>query len=90
LLILANLFAEIAALYARRLLDRDVAAEVLGIYLERTWEGSHGFIRELREEKDSTLFCDWEDMQRDTPRRRLRANRRIARQRKWRILIRGV
>ncbi len=68
---LPNIVEEIAVLYKRGMLDRDVAAELLGVYVERLWKSSEKVIRELREaEQRPRIFIDWEQMQSDTWKRR--------------------
>jgi hypothetical protein len=86
LMLLPNVIEEVAALYHRKLIDRDVAAETLGPYVENLWEASLPFVSALRAERPGT-FCDWEEMQRDTPGRRLKANEKIARRRLRRKLL---
>jgi hypothetical protein len=77
---LPNLIEEVAFLYNRNLLDRNVAAELLGVYVERLWEASAPLIDAARDaEKRSSVFSEWEEMQRDTPARKERAQRRRAR-----------
>jgi hypothetical protein len=68
---LPNLIEEVAHLYNTEALDRDVAAELLGVYVEKLWQACEGIIREYRVHEDnSRLFVDWEKMQNDTWRRR--------------------
>jgi hypothetical protein len=81
-LMLPNLIEEIAFLYNRKLLDRDVAAELLGVYVERLWEASQPLIGDIRQaEGRPTIFREWGQMQEDTPGRRRRAIRRDERRR---------
>lgn len=89
-LMLPNLIEEVAFLYNRKLLDRDVAAEILGIYVERLWSVSIPLVTELRREKNNpSVYAEWEEMQRDTPTRQLKAVRKAERRRAWRRLRRG-
>jgi hypothetical protein len=88
LLILPNLLEEVAALYHRGLLDRDVAAEMLGVYVENLWASSKPFMSEMRAELGANAFCDWEEMQTETPGRKLTADRKRARRRALRKLFR--
>lgn len=68
---LPNLVEEIAYLYNRRVLDRGVAAELLGVYVEGLWIASERLVAELRiSEKRPRVFVDWEAMQADTWKRR--------------------
>jgi len=91
LLMLPNLIEEVAFLYNRRLLDRNVAAELLGIYVERLWRASIPLVSDLRrEEGRQTIFSEWEEMQHDTPGRKMKAIRRAERHRARRKLLRGV
>jgi len=89
LLILPNVIEEIAALYHRKLIDRDVAAEVLGLYVEELWTTSLPFVSALRAEHGPDLFSDWEHMQRDTPVRKLKAKKKMDCRRAWHRLLRG-
>jgi hypothetical protein len=68
---LPNLIEEIAYLYNSGVLDQDVAAELVGVYVERLWASCAGFLRELRvSENRPRVFIEWERMQSDTWRRR--------------------
>lgn len=68
---LPNLIEEIAYLYNRGVLDRDVAAELVGVYVERLWASCAKLLRELRvSEGRPRVFIEWEQMQGDTWRRR--------------------
>jgi hypothetical protein len=68
---LPNLVEEIAHLYNRKVLDRDVAAELLGVYVEALWIASERLVKELRiSEQRPRVFIDWEKMQADTWKRR--------------------
>jgi hypothetical protein len=72
-LLLPNLVEEVALLYNRKLLDREVASELLGVYVERLWEVSRPLVDSVRlAEKRPTIYSEWEQMQRDTPTRRAR------------------
>jgi hypothetical protein len=64
---LPNIAEEIAVLYNSDMLDRDVAAKLLGVYVERLWKASERLVKELREaEQRPRIFIDWEQMQNDT------------------------
>jgi hypothetical protein len=68
---LPNVIEEIAVLYNRGVLDRGVAAELLGVYVERLWQTSGDLVKELRTaERRPRIFIHWEHMQKDTWRRR--------------------
>lgn len=68
---LPNLVEEIAYLYNQKVLDRRVAAELLGVYVEKLWVASKDLVEELRvSENRPRLYVDWEAMQNDTWRRR--------------------
>jgi hypothetical protein len=68
---LPNLIEEIAYLYNCGVLDRDVAAELVGTYVERLWASCAKLLRELRiSENRPRVFIEWERMQGDTWRRR--------------------
>ena len=68
---LPNLVEEIGYLYNRRVLDRKVAAELLGVYVEALWIASERLVKEIRlSEKRPRVFIDWEEMQADTWKRR--------------------
>ncbi len=87
-MLLPNLVEEIAFLYNRRLLDRNVAAELLGVYVERLWQASQPLIGDVRQtEGRTTIFREWEQMQADTPARRRRAIAQDERHRGWRRLL---
>ena len=88
-LLLANVIEEVAAMYNRGMLDRSVAAEAVGFYVEGLWEASKKFVAEMRAAKGPRLFADWEHMVEDTPGRKLKADASVARRRTWRKLLRG-
>ncbi len=68
---LPNMVEEIACLYSRNVLDRDLAAELLGVYVEKLWKASERLIGELRDaEQRPRIFIEWEAMQKDTWKRR--------------------
>lgn len=90
MLMIPNLMEEVAALYNRKLLDRDVAAETLGVYVEGLWSSSRHYIMGLRSQHGPKLFCEWDEMQQNTPARKLKVDRRLARRRNWRKLMRGA
>jgi hypothetical protein len=90
-LVLPNFLEEVAALYNRKLLDRDVAADVLGMYVEDLWTVSLPLVTGERiKRNDPTIFSEWEEMQRDTPSRQMGTNRRNERRRARRKLLRGI
>jgi hypothetical protein len=87
-LVLANFIEEVAGLYNRKLLDRDVAAQVLGVYVEALWKCSLPFVTGARRERnDGWIFVDWEQMQADTLTRRMAARRRTERRWTWRSFV---
>lgn len=68
---LPNIVEEVAYLYNHNALDQDVAAELLGVYVERLWVATERLAKELRKaEKRPKVFTDWEKMQHDTWKRR--------------------
>ena len=70
---LPNLIEEVAHLYNQNALDRDIAAELLGLYAEKLWESSQKMITELRAaDQNPQLYLDWERMQIDTLARRVK------------------
>jgi hypothetical protein len=84
---LANWIEEVAAMYTRNLVDRDVIAETMGIYIEELWKASEGFINERRTSGDRPqpeLFTDWQWMQEDTRGRRKRYRKRARKRRELR------
>ncbi|HUB36143.1 MAG TPA: hypothetical protein VL972_04910 [Solirubrobacteraceae bacterium] len=90
LMMLPNLIEEVAFLYNRRLLDRAVAAELLGVYVEDLWSASSRQIQELRMRRNRPgLFSEWEEMQSDAPRRQLAGARASKRRRARSLLARG-
>jgi hypothetical protein len=89
-LTLANLVEEVGALYDRKLIDRDVVAETLGVHFEGLWRDCLKYVMGVREAKNNPwLFDYWEQMQAHTPRRRAKAKRKITRRRRLRELVRG-
>src|SRR6202035_6124642 len=52
-LVLPNFIEEVAALYNRNLLDRDVAAEVLGMYVEDLWASSLPLVTGQRTQRNN-------------------------------------
>jgi hypothetical protein len=87
---LPNIIEEVAFLYNRKLLDRDVAAELLGIYVERLWAVGQPLIEGLRRERRPEAYSEWEEMQEGTPRRQLKGIRKAERRRARRKLLRGT
>jgi len=68
---LPNIVEEVAYLYNHDALDQDVAAELLGIYVEALWQASEHLVREIRQiERRPRVYIEWERMQNDTWRRR--------------------
>jgi hypothetical protein len=68
---LPNIIEEIAYLYNHGALDRNVAAELLGVYVERLWKTSESLVKEIRvAEQRPRVFIEWEQMQADTWKRR--------------------
>jgi hypothetical protein len=89
-LMLPNLIEEVAVLYNRNLLDRDIAAQLLGTYVEMLWKASIPLVSEVRrKESRATIYSEWEEMQDDTPSRTTKANRKTERRRARRRLFRG-
>jgi hypothetical protein len=87
-LVLANFIEEVAGLYNRKLLDRDIAAQVLGVYVEVLWKCSLPLVTGARQErKDGWLFVDWEQMQADTLTRRMAARRKTERRWIWHSFV---
>lgn len=85
-----NLIEEIAWLYNRRILDRNTAAELLGTYVERLWKVTAPHVADRRAYNNyPELYAEWEEMQRDTPRRQAKANRKANRRRARRHFFRG-
>lgn len=81
-LMLPNLIEEVATLYNRNVLDRNLAAQLLGVYVEVLWEASSPLVGEVRLEEDrATIYSEWEAMQNDTPSRRAKANDETERRR---------
>jgi hypothetical protein len=68
---LPNIIEEIAYLYNHGALDRNVAAELLGVYVERLWQTSESLVKEMRvDEQRPRVFIEWERMQADSWKRR--------------------
>jgi hypothetical protein len=73
-----NVIEGAAWLYNRELLDRDVAAELIGAFVESLWVTSEKGIFERRDHwKNPRLFAEWEEMKDDTPTCRSNANKRL-------------
>ncbi len=89
ILLLANVIEEVAAMYNRGRLDRNVAAEAVGVYIEGLWEASKPFVIAARADKRADLFWDWEAMAADTPGRKLKVDSKVQRRRAWRRLLRA-
>jgi hypothetical protein len=89
-LMLPNLIEEVAVLYNRNLLDRNLAAQLLGVYVEVLWQASIPLVSEVRQQENrSTIYSEWEEMQDYTPSRRAKANRKTERRRARRKPFRG-
>ena len=91
-LMMANLIEEVAVLYNRNLLDRNLAAQLLGVYVEVLWQASIPLVSEVRQQENrSTIYSEWEEMQADTPGRSDRnlreRHRRVARRKYLRSLL---
>ncbi len=73
---LPNIIEEVAFLYNRRLLDRGVASEILGVDVESLWIVGQPLIKGERGFRERpSIYCEWEEMQEDTPRQRLKETR---------------
>jgi hypothetical protein len=89
-LMMPNLIEEVAFLYNRNLLDRNVAADLLGFYVERLWDVSSSLVSEVRrKENRTTFYSEWEEMQDDTRARSTINSHRTERRRAWRKLLFG-
>lgn len=87
---LVNLIEEMAALYDRKLVDREVLAETLGVHIEGLWTDCVAYVAGARAHHSNPwLFDYWEQMQAHTPTRRAKAKRRLTRRRRLRELVRG-
>jgi hypothetical protein len=84
----ANWIEEVAAMYTRNLIDRDVAAETIGIYVEELWVPTYrNYIEAARDRTNRFLYVDWQWMQEDTQRRRAVYRERVRWRRERRELI---
>jgi hypothetical protein len=90
LLIVPNLIEEVAAAYVRGLIDRDVAAQMMGVLVEYTWKVSQPLVKGAQKERDEWTYGEWKAMQEDTLARRVRGRgktkrqrARLARRRRW-------
>jgi hypothetical protein len=89
-LIVANFIEEIATLYNRGLVNRSVAAQVFGSYVENLWNHSLPLIQGARSDRsDDWIFAEWEEMKNVVPTRQLKTQRKITRQRTQRKFFRG-
>lgn len=89
-LMMPNLIEEVAFLYNRNLLDRNVAADLLGFYVERLWDVSSSLVGEVRRaENRATFYSEWEAMQEDTRARSTASSRPTDRRRAWRKHLKG-
>jgi hypothetical protein len=87
---LTNLLEEVGALYDRKLVDRNVIAETVGLHAEWLWEKCMPYVVGARQSDNNPwLFDYWEHMQRNTVTRRAIAKRRLTRRRMLRKLFRG-
>ncbi len=67
---LPNLLDEVGAVYNGGGLDRDLAADLFGVYAAVLWEAAEPFIEEMRYKDGRPLYYkDWETMQDDSQRR---------------------
>jgi hypothetical protein len=89
-LIVPNLIEEVAAAYVRGLIDRDVAAQMMGVLVEYTWKVSQPLVKGAQKERDEWTYGEWKAMQEDTLARRVRGRgktkrqrARLARRRRW-------
>jgi hypothetical protein len=90
LLVVPNLIEEMATTYNRNLIDRDAAAEMLGVLTEALWQESGALVGAARQERhNSWIYAEWEEMQKDTARRRLAGRRKTIRRRARSRLLRG-
>lgn len=87
MLVIPNLIEEVATLYNRNLLDKDLAAEVLGVYIVGLWGAGTALVYGLRTEFEDDSFCEWERMKDDTPERQRRALRKTTRRQTIRLCI---
>jgi hypothetical protein len=90
LLVIPNLIEEVAAAYNRNLIDRNVAAQMLGLLAEAMWERSRPLVEGTRKERDKWIYAEWEEMQKDTLQRRMAARRKTERRIARRRLLRRV
>jgi hypothetical protein len=88
LLVLPNVIEEAAAAYERKLIDRDVAAQMLGVLVEVMWKCSHALVAGARADRhDDWIYAEWEAMQKDTFKRRMRARKKTRRRRALRAYV---
>ncbi|HEV3319988.1 MAG TPA: hypothetical protein VG053_09755 [Solirubrobacteraceae bacterium] len=88
-LMLPNLIEEVAVLYNRNLLDRNLAAQLLGPYVEVLWQASTPLVSEVRQKENRpTIYAEWEEMRDDTPDRRTKVNRQTEKRRARRKFFR--
>jgi hypothetical protein len=88
--IVPNLMEEVASLYNRKLIDRTIAAQLVGVYTVKLWEVSAPHVSDRRtHNNDPHLYAEWEEMQRDTPTRQAKADRRADRRRARKQLFHG-
>jgi hypothetical protein len=85
----ANLIEEVASQYNRKLLDRNIAALVLGGLIEALWEDWQVIVNGGQESRGEWVFREWERMQADTRKRRDRAHQKMRRQASWRYRAYG-
>jgi hypothetical protein len=79
LLVVPNLIEEAAAAYVRGLIDRDIAAQMLGVLVEYMWEISQPLVNGAQADRDEWTYGEWKAMQEDTKARRERSRRRTLR-----------
>jgi hypothetical protein len=90
LLVVPNLIEEMAMTYNANLLDRNAAAQMVGVLAESTWTASGNLVASARQDRHNDwIYAEWEEMQKDTARRRLAGRPKIVRRRARRRLFRG-
>jgi hypothetical protein len=61
----------VAAAYVRGLIDRDVAAQMMGVLVENTWQVSQPLVQGAQAERDEWTYGEWKAMQEDAMPRRV-------------------
>jgi hypothetical protein len=77
LLALPNLIEQAAGLYHRKLLNRDVAAELLGAYCEALWSAGESFLKSVQDKQGENRFWAWEAMISDARLRQARGEAKL-------------